>query len=259
MKLYRSLSKLIFSGLVLTISLNLMANESELWKEQVSDLKSIFSQNEHSYKLKFDEDDLKDVYGELDKWGPDRASSLWKIPVWFRDAYLHDDSFRGVVRANVLPSFLESCYSTVTGDSLSCPVDSMVRSAEMGLEILRNVHKLPYVQYSKGLAGICQTYGWNDVAKSIFTLISHGAALSADLLNQVGDPYSAAFAGLVCRPVSVLFSGATMYFAMDGEYVDVALRSLKRLYEKQNKNQQLAIVEHMIAHRKANYNSKKID
>jgi len=204
-------------------------------------------------RLSISEEVKNTVYEDLLEWGPERTSSYMQIPLWFWDAYLEDEAFRGVVRAHFFSSFTQNCYELVSGQSLDCPLDAMAHASEIGIEALRVAKKLPYFDYSdftfftiKHSARTCTAMlsHWSAVAG--YTCMSSPGAYAGDPAGWLASKIT----GQVFKIASVAFAGVTAYLAMDGEFIDVALRSLKRKYEIQNRFEEVAAVSMMIAHRK---------
>jgi len=186
------------------------------------------------------------VLADLKSWDPEVSSSLWQLPMWFWDRYLNDDSFSGEIRA----SFLSSLVNSVAGEPLAFSTETLIRASEVGLETLRFSDKIPYMLYAEGVSPS------HEMAKTFTVIFCHMSALGSQacqaMLNTSNDPFNMLALYLGSRGfawTSILSAIATGCLFTDDDYIDVALRSLKRSYEKLHQEAKLAVVVEMIAER----------
>ena len=167
-----------------------------------------------------------EVLLQMEKWDPDSASGkIWSLLMRFRHSYLHSDSVRGIIRGYFLPGLMMTAFKYTMGFEAMVDlevVNGLVHSSEALIEVLRNVHKIPY-----GYQGSAA-----DLVTSAATIGQHYAAA-----------HSYDNSGLLFGAVAILTEGGKY------QYMEVVLKHLQRLYEKSSdKEQQLTLVNIMLAH-----------
>lgn len=236
--------------IILFFSQTLAAAQCEVdsWQASLDELSS----------LSASEDSKAKVLADLSEWAPGGTLSKMGIPLWLLDAYREDESFRRTVDSYSLPALTQNCYESFTGLSLACPLDAMVHATEIGIEALGVVKRMPFLLSAEYRSEMLENITWREGAKLCTAMLSHWCALTSSLSasphgSYVGDPigYAASLVTIeLLRIAGIAFLGATAYLAMDGEFIDLALRSLKRKYETQKRYEEIAVVSMMMAHRK---------
>jgi hypothetical protein len=235
-----------FLFLILSQRLYATDGDSQIWKHQFESLG----------RMAGPEQAKEQVLLELALWGPDQTCSYWKFPLWFRDLYLHDESFRGLVRAYFIPDFMNSWEKFPMDTSFTYPHNMSTNVEEITILALRIAPKLPSLLCAEKRAEILGAIKWKDCAKSCAAQLGHWSALASSAISHRQNPYKGNallfFAALgtsqLFNASHLIFASATAYLAMDGDFIDVALRSLKRKYELQQKWEEYAVVSMMIAH-----------
>lgn len=208
--------------------------------------------------LQGSEDAKNAVLGELALWAPDQARSNFELPLWFVDAYAEDETFRLLVDSYFPAAFTENCYEMITGETLGCPLEAIAHASGIGFEVLRLAQKAPLLLSSEYRSSILANFSLCNATKTCTALLSHWCAIAGYACENssagayIGDPlgYVAALAtGKIFKAASLIFASATAYLAMEGEYMDLVLRALKRKYEMQNRHNEVAVVTMMIGHR----------
>lgn len=193
------------------------------------------------------------VLSSLAGWNPEQCSMIWQIPMTIRDRYLEDETVRNNIRANFLPRLMNRAYSMATGDIFPAEqLEILSHGMSAGLVVLKNVHKVPYLMWTALFDGDCSLMGQaidlRDCLESGFSVASHACAIGA---YTTANPLLAAG--------SVACGVASCGLSIRDEFADVVLRSFKRYYKKIGKNDELALIEHMIAKRKLMNNKEKKD
>jgi hypothetical protein len=198
------------------------------------------------------------VMSSLAKWDPEQCGIKLRLAMWFRDLYLNDEAVNGVVRGSFYPRLMTRGYTMATGHAPVGPNLLVLSHATVaGLDVLKNVHRLPYLFFADDCSDIANTADIRGCAKSFCAVMSHACAITAEL-SQCNDEEPSQSEGAVqsmwsscASGLSYAFAGATMMLAAKGDFTGVILRSYKRLYEQQGNEEKQALIEHMIAKRKA--------
>jgi hypothetical protein len=199
------------------------ADTHTTWEKQIGELAEAAEESDARHQVLLD----------LDKWAPERPGHhLWKIPAWFVDLTCTDPSFASIVGAYILPSVIDGC-AVASGFSLPYSVGAISRVFGATFEVLRNICKLPRLFLNGEGSGqsvlpVNPVFTKQDVAKSSSAFMSHVIALNGTMTDScVGANmlWSNAYKGL-----SIVFAGGVGLLAIEGDFIDVALRSLKRKY-----------------------------
>lgn len=244
----RSLCQIILS--LFLCQAILAANDDVDWTTQIDDLKEVIGASAAA----------GEVLADLEAWDPDQSVMGTESLYRFRDLYLNDPSYTGMIRAMVAPSFMNSLYKYWTGASMADSAEVIFRSGELSLEFLRLIHKIPYALTSNADEIVLTK---DEFLKSVGVMTSHGLILiNSVLLAAIPemDPFNglAVYLGTqLFRCTSYTLTLCAGVFNDDIEYLDVALRSLENSYIQRHKPEHLAIIMRLQAHRLQN--KAKID
>lgn len=217
-------------------TLNAHDSDVEQWNADVKLIKEALVQTKQQ--------DKEAVFADLEWWNPEHASKPWKMAMNFRDRYLFDDSITPLIRASFIPGVV-GFFSNLFSSSVQLPSEEVVRLWYLGLESLKQVHKIPY--YLDG-GSLTNTYMNSENLASLLAIAAHSAALGAP--EAVSLFYqSLGIEGVVA--LSTVFAGLAYWQSGESsEYLDIGLRSLKRSYEIKKEEQKLAVVLQAIGIRK---------
>jgi hypothetical protein len=237
----------ILAFLQILFAPHIQSQERQDWEEQFEELKT----------LPLPEDVKKLVLHDLWEWNPKNTNSYLHIPLWFWDAYLEDEALKSLVRAYFFSSFTNNCYELIIGQTLECPLDAIAHTAEIGRGVLGVMMSLGYSMYPENHSDIFANFTWKSSIRSCTALISHWSAALGSTCTRSSGAYPGDPAGWlamvltaqVFKMASFAFGAASAYLALDKEFIDVALRCIKRNYEMQNRLEESAAVSMMLAHR----------
>lgn len=201
------------------------------WMDKVESLSSA-ARNKLTFSIT--EETYEEVLNELEKWNPEKKTIFGKLSSWgwekalrIRDTYLNNDSARGIVRGYFLSNFILTAGAYLTPYSSGIDPEEMyqvLHGGEAGLEILRNIHKVPYLHLGEA----------DELAES-----------AAITLHHVSTAYG------YHKLSNLLGLGALWRVCHKSNYINVVLRHLNRLYKKKGqskRNHKLLVQQIIIIH-----------
>jgi hypothetical protein len=220
------------------------AAEVSAWQRQASELVAAATAQD------LDQAKAQEVLDDLNAWDPDKNCSLWELIMTFRDVYLHSPTFNRAFRAPFWPEVLKYGFEWFQGGRLPYGITDILRIQALAHEGLIQLHKLPYVYNAKD-----KTLFFKELGLALTAMGSQSCALlgsTCDFLAK-SDSINSMFyipIGLSLKGAGIIFLVFNFALSVEGDYFDVALRSLKHYYKQEHNDAKLLVVKNMIFIRK---------